>query len=96
MIEDKCNFETGTCSLECKKYPMCAYMSIQRQFSELQKQIEFIYETINTIVGSELKIKKEIEKTNESLNNSICELLDLYNKDYSELNKESPSEKESK
>lgn len=93
---NKCNFENGTCSLECKKYPMCAYLSIQKQLSELQKQIEFIYQTMNGIVTNEMKIQKSLDETNEKLQDYVCELLEVYYGQDSDLNKESQSEEESK
>jgi chaperonin cofactor prefoldin len=70
-------------------------MSIQKQLSELQKQIEFIYTTINNLISSEVRTKESLDNLQKRLNDYTCELLELYYKD-SETNKESPSEKESK
>jgi uncharacterized coiled-coil protein SlyX len=96
MIQNnKCDFENGTCSVDCKKYSMCAYMSVQKQLSELQKQIEFIYQTINSMILTEVETNKSIESLQDQLQNYTCELLDLYYTD-SETNKESQREKESK
>jgi hypothetical protein len=47
-----CNFNPNTCSLNCKKYPICSYYSIQNQVSEIQSQLNFIYGTITKILQS--------------------------------------------
>ena len=47
-----CNFNPNTCSLTCKKYPICSYYSIQNQVSEIQSQLNFIYDTITKILQS--------------------------------------------
>jgi hypothetical protein len=38
--------------LTCKKYPICSYYSIQNQVSEIQSQLNFIYDTITKILQS--------------------------------------------
>jgi hypothetical protein len=57
----KCEFNPNICSVNCKKYPLCAYYSIQNQFSEVQSQLNFIYNTISEILKTsetaETKIK---------------------------------------
>ena len=88
---EKCNFESGICSVECKKYPMCAYMSIQKQLSELQTQVNFAYNVLNNL----LKKNEEVNVNLTNLDNKLMifteELLDLYN-DSETNNKESINE----
>jgi putative component of membrane protein insertase Oxa1/YidC/SpoIIIJ protein YidD len=55
-----CNFDPNSCSVECKKYPICSYYSIQNQFIEVKSQLNFIYDTITQIL-----------KTNETSDNKI-------------------------
>jgi hypothetical protein len=45
-----CNFDPNSCSVNCKKYSICAYYAIQNQFSEVQSQLNFIYTTISDIL----------------------------------------------
>jgi hypothetical protein len=47
-----CNFDPNKCSLTCKKYSICSYYSIQNQVSEIQSQLNFIYDTITKILQS--------------------------------------------
>lgn len=47
-----CNFNPNTCSVSCKKYSICTYYSIQNQVSEIQSQLNFIYDTITKILQS--------------------------------------------
>jgi hypothetical protein len=47
-----CNFDPNKCSVECKKYPICSYYSIQNQVSNIQSQLNFIYDTITKILKS--------------------------------------------
>jgi hypothetical protein len=47
-----CNFDPNTCNLNCKKYSICSYYSIQNQVSEIQSQLNFIYDTITKILQS--------------------------------------------
>lgn len=49
-----CNFDPNKCSLTCNKYPMCSFYSIQNQLSDIQSQLNFIYQTLNkTLKDSE-------------------------------------------
>jgi hypothetical protein len=45
-----CQFNPNSCSVDCKKYLLCSYYSIQNQFSEVQSQLNFIYKTISEIL----------------------------------------------
>jgi hypothetical protein len=47
-----CNFNPNTCNLTCKKFSICSYYSIQNQISEVQSQLNFIYDTITKILQS--------------------------------------------
>jgi hypothetical protein len=47
-----CNFDPNTCNVNCKKYPICSYYSIQNQVSNIQSQLNFIYDTITKILQS--------------------------------------------
>lgn len=95
MEKRHCNFESGDCNLSCPKYAMCSYMSVQKQLSKLQEQINFIYSSITNLITSDLDLKNELITLNKRLESYTCELLDIYNKTDSETNnKESISEKE--
>jgi hypothetical protein len=56
-----CNFDPNICNVNCKKYPICSYYSIQNQVSNIQSQLNFIYDTIAKILQSnetaDLKLK---------------------------------------
>jgi hypothetical protein len=47
-----CNFDPNTCNVNCKKYNICSYYSIQNQVSNIQSQLNFIYDTITKILQS--------------------------------------------
>jgi hypothetical protein len=47
-----CNFDPNVCNVNCKKYSICSYYSIQNQVSEIQSQLNFIYDTITKILQS--------------------------------------------
>jgi hypothetical protein len=47
-----CNFDPNICNVNCKKYPICSYYSIQNQVSNIQSQLNFIYDTITKILTS--------------------------------------------
>lgn len=55
-----CNFDPSSCSINCKKYPICTYYAIQNQISDIQSQLNFIYNTIGEILKlnerAELKV----------------------------------------
>jgi hypothetical protein len=55
-----CKFDPNTCSINCKKYLLCSYYSMQNQIIDLQSQVNFIYSTIADILKksetSEIKI----------------------------------------
>lgn len=90
-ILQNCSFGSENCNLNCKKYPMCSYMSIQKQITSLQEKINFIYITITNLINSEVSIQDSLKETNERLESYVCELLDVFNN--SENKKESNSEK---
>jgi hypothetical protein len=47
-----CNFDPNVCNVNCKKYSICSYYSIQNQVSNIQSQLNFIYDTITKILKS--------------------------------------------
>ena len=63
----KCDFDANKCSIECKKYPICSYYSIQNQISEIQKQLNFLYKIIPEILNSNEEVSKKIELLEEGL-----------------------------
>lgn len=77
----KCSFENGKCSVECKKYSMCAYMSVQRQLENFQSQIGFIYTTLKDIIDSNNKLGSDIIDLDNKLMIFTTDMLDLYNKE---------------
>jgi hypothetical protein len=53
-----CEFNRGLCSTTCPKYALCMYNSMQEQFSEIQKQLNFILSSL-TQISCEVGIQKE-------------------------------------
>jgi hypothetical protein len=47
-----CSFDPNKCPVECKKYPICSYFSLQNQFIEVKSQLNFIYNTITQILST--------------------------------------------
>lgn len=64
---EKCEFNANTCSVECKKYPICSYYSIQNQISDIQKQLNFLYKVVPNIINSNEEAEKKIELLEEGL-----------------------------
>jgi peptidoglycan hydrolase CwlO-like protein len=58
---------------------MCSYLSIQKQITELQQQINFIFTTINNIIERESSTNKNVEELNEKLLTYSGDMLDLIN-----------------
>lgn len=52
-----CNFNSE-CTSNCPKYTMCAYYAVQRQISEINQQIGFIYKTLGKLSELTLKINE--------------------------------------
>jgi hypothetical protein len=56
----ECKFNPNKCDINCKKYLLCSYYSIQNQFIELQSQMNFLYKTMSDILkqneDSDIKI----------------------------------------
>lgn len=80
----KCEFNANSCSVECKKYQICSYYSIQSQISEIQRQLNFLYRVIPEILSSNEEASKKIELLEEGL---FKFGMDLY-KDKGENNEE--------
>jgi hypothetical protein len=62
-----CEFSPNTCSVSCNKYSLCAYYSIQSQFSELQSQFNFIYKTISNILQKEEETEVKLNLIQEAI-----------------------------
>lgn len=62
-----CKFDPNKCSVECSKYSMCAYYSIQTQISEIQSQLNFLYTSISSVLD---KIQ-EIDLKSNMLNDAF-------------------------
>lgn len=84
---ERCSFNDGKCSVECKKYSMCSYMSIQKQLSEFQEQIGFIYKTLETLINVNNQTQESLDELEKKLMTFTSDILDLYND--SETKKES-------
>jgi hypothetical protein len=66
-----CNFDPNKCSVECKKYPICSYYSIQNQFIEIQSQLNFIYNTITQILKTNETSDIKISLLEEAIRDKI-------------------------
>jgi hypothetical protein len=83
-----CEFNPNSCSVNCKKYPICSYFFIQSQLSDVQSQLNFIYKTIANILQT-----SEIAETKIKLLESVINE-DSYSNNI--FYKESQDEKEDK
>jgi hypothetical protein len=87
-----CKFDPNICSVNCKKYQICSYYSIQNQFIEIQSQLNFIYNTITQILNSNETTEVKVGLLEEAIRKNRFEIDDsepiLIN------NKESKYEKE--
>lgn len=63
----KCDFDANSCSVECKKYPICSYYSVQNQLNNIQSQLNFFYKTIGQILHSNEENDKKIALIEEGL-----------------------------
>lgn len=52
-----CKF-SSECTSNCPKYTMCAYYAVQRQISDINEQIGFIYQTLSKLSELTLKINE--------------------------------------
>jgi hypothetical protein len=66
-----CKFDVSKCSIECKKYPICSYYSIQNQFIETQSQLNFIYTTIGKILQSNETNEIKVSLLEEAIRNKL-------------------------
>jgi hypothetical protein len=84
-----CNFDPNICSVECKKYPICSYYSLQNQFINLQSQLNFIFNTLTEILKTNEASDRKISLLEEAIRDKI-------NRDSEtrENNKESKYEKD--
>jgi archaellum component FlaC len=71
-----CNFDPNSCSIECKKYPICSYYSIQKQFIEVQSQLNFIYNTIPQILETNETIDTKLNLIEEIIRQNISSEID--------------------
>jgi hypothetical protein len=76
---EKCSFESGKCSVECKKYSMCAYMSVQKQMSDFQEQISFIYTTLKNLLDNNEYLQSIITDLDNKVMIFTEDILNLYN-----------------
>lgn len=69
----KCDFDANSCSVECKKYPICSYYSVQNQLNSIQSQLNFFYKTISQILYSNEENDKKIALIEEGLYKFGCD-----------------------
>jgi hypothetical protein len=86
-----CNFDSNVCSINCKKYALCSYYSIQNQFIDLQSQLNFIYTTITDILKNNEDNDTKIKLLENAFYKYICDSTDSEPINYLE---ESENEKE--
>jgi hypothetical protein len=72
----KCSFDVNICSTECKKYPICAYYSVQNQVSNIQTQLNFIYDTFNTLLQKIETLDLKINVVEEAFYNFASRVYD--------------------
>lgn len=66
-----CKFDSNNCSLTCPKFSICSYFQIQTQLSEVQSQINTIYEAITKLVTKEKKNEENLEAVVALVNNYL-------------------------
>lgn len=76
-----CNFDAKKCTIECAKYPMCSYYSIQNQISEIQSQLNFLYTSISSIVDKIKVVDVQMNLLTESLS-KVNNTEDCFEKEY--------------
>lgn len=75
---EKCSFESGLCSIECKKYSMCAFMSLQKQLVSIQEQVTFLYEITRNVIEESTELKSSIGEISNRINIFTEDLIGLY------------------
>lgn len=85
-----CEFDPSKCTIECKKYSMCAYRYLQSQIIPIQEQLIEIYKFIKE---SEVRNAQSLNATKKNFEDDINLLLALFD---SEKNKELKDEKDNK
>lgn len=75
---EKCSFESGLCSIECKKYSMCAFMSLQKQLVSIQEQVTFLYQISGNVIEENNKLKSSIGEISNRINIFTEDLIELY------------------
>lgn len=86
-----CNFDPNSCSVNCKKYSMCSYYAMQTQFSEVQSQLNFIYNIIPQILQSNETADMKLNLLEDAIYKIACKVGDS---ETIENYKESKDEKE--
>jgi hypothetical protein len=71
-----CNFDPNKCSVDCKKYPICSYYSIQNQFIEVKSQLNFIYNTITEILNSNEEVNTKLYLLEEAIRDKKSDIAD--------------------
>lgn len=85
-----CNFDPNKCSIDCKKYSICSYYSIQNQVSNIQSQLNFIYDTITKI----LKSNETADLKINLLESAVSRFINEHDSETIKIFKESNNEKE--
>jgi hypothetical protein len=85
---EKCSFESGRCDIECKKYSMCAVMSLQKQLLNIQEQVSFLYNITKNVIEDNKELKGSIGNLCDRVDIFTADLIELYYND-SETSKES-------
>jgi hypothetical protein len=68
----ECKFDPNICSVECKKYAICSYYSTQKQLSDIQSQLNFIYETLGKILKSNETADLKLEMLQSAVYKFVC------------------------
>ena len=58
----RCEFNTESCSPDCKKFSICQYYFVEKQISEIQNQLNFIYKTLTGMTGLTNNIIERLDK----------------------------------
>lgn len=60
---------------------MCSYLSLQKQLTDIQEQLNFIYTTLGNITTNHISQNEEIKDISEKVDLCIGDLINILNPD---------------
>lgn len=78
-----CEFNAGKCTVECKKYAMCAYFNVQKAINKIQEQLNFLQEMNIKNFEATFKVSEKSEMIQKSLESTVAVLNESINSQFS-------------